>query len=144
MEKLPTKSERAQLAGAYFDEGYSCAQSVLLGLADFTKLDQDTAANIAGAFGGGMGDAKSVCGVATGVLMAIGLHEGSQYENLMHKNANIRLLADEFLKRFEAAQQTIDCPMIIQQAKQQGIRPHTACKAAVETGVTIAEQLMGD
>ncbi|MDA3867993.1 MAG: C-GCAxxG-C-C family protein [Salinivirgaceae bacterium] len=144
MENKPTKSERARLAGTYFDEGYSCAQSIILGLADFTKLDQNTATNIAGAFGGGMGEAKSVCGVATGALMTLGLYEGRQYENLMHKNANIRLLADEFLKRFEAAQHTIDCPMIIQHAKKQGVRPHSACKCAVETGVAIVEDLLED
>lgn len=126
----------------YFDQGYTCAQAVLLALIDYTNLEKEKALNIASGFGAGVGDAKTVCGVVSGAVMAIGLAEGSKHQVLLHKNANIRLKCDAFIASFEHAQGVISCPAIIKQAKSAGQRPHQACSYAVARAVEIAIDLL--
>ena len=60
----------------YFKQGYNCAQSVLLAFGDHTGLEEETAARMASAFGGGMGRMREVCGAVSGALMAAGLISG--------------------------------------------------------------------
>jgi len=66
-------------AAAYFEQGYNCAQSVILSLAPRLNLPMDVARNIASGFGGGMGMQKT-CGAVSAAYMVMGLHVGSQLE----------------------------------------------------------------
>ena len=43
-----------ELAKSYFLKGYNCAQSVVLAFHEELGLDEETAARMASAFGGGM------------------------------------------------------------------------------------------
>lgn len=63
-------------ARAYFLEGYTCAQSVLLAFSDKTGLDEKTALRIASSFGGGLGRLREVCGAVSGMAMVAGLLYG--------------------------------------------------------------------
>lgn len=134
---------RAEKAVSYFNQDYACSQSVCLALKDFTNMNEDTLLNIAGGFGGGIGDAKTVCGAVSGAIMTIGLNEGAKHQVLMHKNANIRLKCDEFVRLFNAKHGTYTCPVIIEQARKQGKRPQLACSHAVANAVEIVEKLLG-
>ncbi len=133
---------KQEKAAEYFNQGYACAQAVLLSLIDYTPLEKDTALNITSGFAGGGGNAKSICGAVTGAIMVIGMHEGKNYDVLMHKNSNIRLKCDNFIAEFSKSQKSIVCPVIIDQAKQQGIEQHKRCREAVAEAVKIVEKLM--
>lgn len=67
-----TPAQRGERAQAYFQEGYSCAQAVLLAFPDLTGLDERTAARLGSSFGGGMGRMREVCGAVSGALMVLG------------------------------------------------------------------------
>lgn len=67
---------RGEAAKERFQNGYNCAQAVLLSFSDLTGLDEKTAMRIASSFGGGMGRLREVCGAVSGMFMAAGLIYG--------------------------------------------------------------------
>ena len=69
-------TEKTDLADAYFERGYGCAQSVLGAFCRDYGLDEETALRIATGFGSGMGRLCEVCGALTGGFMVIGLKYG--------------------------------------------------------------------
>lgn len=98
-----TVEEKAVLARSYFENGYNCAQSVLLAFCEETGLDQRTAAKLASPFGGGMGRLREVCGAVSGMLMAEGLLRGYDDPKAQDQKAElyqeVRALAEEFKKK---------------------------------------------
>ena len=70
-------SPRALQAKAFFEQGYNCAQSVVLAFAEETGFDQKTAAKVASSFGGGMGRLREVCGAVSGMFLALGAYCGT-------------------------------------------------------------------
>ena len=65
--------KRVEQAVAFFKEGYNCSQSVVLAYADLFGLEQNFAAVVSAAFGGGMGRLREVCGAVSGMMMIAGL-----------------------------------------------------------------------
>ncbi|MCE5347046.1 MAG: C-GCAxxG-C-C family protein [Bacteroidales bacterium] len=72
-----TRQETIYKALSLFDEGYACAQSVLLAFADRYNLDEETAKRISSTFGAGMGRLRQKCGALTGSYMVLGLAFGN-------------------------------------------------------------------
>ncbi len=68
--------EYGKKAKALFEEGYNCAQSVVLAFEDMTKLDKKTAAMLSSSFGGGMGRLREVCGAVSGMFAVVGVLKG--------------------------------------------------------------------
>ncbi len=52
---------------------HNCAQAILHTYADIAGIDEETAMNIAGAFGGGMGCMEGTCGSIVGSGLVLGL-----------------------------------------------------------------------
>jgi len=71
-----TPEEYSAKAKALFEEGYNCAQAVLLAFDDMTELDTMTAAALSSSFGGGMGRLREVCGAVSGMFMVAGVVRG--------------------------------------------------------------------
>ena len=69
-------TERKELAMQYFQEGYNCAQAVILAFADLTDADPDMLSRIGCSFGGGMGRLREVCGSVSGMFTIAGLLYG--------------------------------------------------------------------
>lgn len=134
--------ERSLKALEYFENGYSCSQSVLLALADLVNLQKETAIDISSAFCAGIGQAKSICGAISGALMAISLNEASKHTYIMHKNANVRLLSDQFIEEFRTLEHEINCTNIIELAHKNNEPTHDACKRAVGNAVKIAYKII--
>ena len=63
---------RAETAVATFKGGFNCSQAVLSVFCEELGLDKETAARIAGGFGGGIGHLGETCGAVTGAIMAMG------------------------------------------------------------------------
>ena len=61
------------LAEQNFENGYNCAQAVLLAFSDLTGLEEKAALSLASSFGGGMGRLREVCGAVSGMFMVAGL-----------------------------------------------------------------------
>jgi C_GCAxxG_C_C family probable redox protein len=52
---------------------HNCAQAILHTYADIAGIDEATAMNICGAFGGGMGNLEGTCGALVGAGLVLGL-----------------------------------------------------------------------
>lgn len=95
-----TIHEKGSLAKTYFEEGYNCAQAVLLAFSEEAGLDQTQAARIASTFGGGMGKMREVCGAVSAMFMTQGLINGyddpKAKEQKSEVYAGVRALADAF------------------------------------------------
>ena len=71
-----TPEEYSAKAKALFEQGYNCAQAVLLAFDDITGLDTKTAAALSSSLGGGMGRLREVCGAVSGMFMISGIVRG--------------------------------------------------------------------
>lgn len=65
-------TDRAALANAYHDQGYSCAQAVACAFCDRLPYAPEELAPILGCFGGGF-RAGEICGVVSGAAVVLGL-----------------------------------------------------------------------
>ena len=64
---------KGELAKKLFEDGYNCAQAVLLAFCEDFGMDRETAMMISAPFGGGMGRLREVCGTVSGMNMVLGL-----------------------------------------------------------------------
>ncbi len=98
-----TVEEKAALAKANFEQGYNCAQSVLLAFGEETGLEPRQAARLGSAFGGGMGRMREVCGAVSAMFMIEGLLAGYDDPKARdQKNelyAKVRALAEQFREK---------------------------------------------
>lgn len=63
-------------AAELFEQGYNCAQAVVVAFCDVTGLEERAAAAMASSFGGGMGRMREVCGAVSGMLLVTGILYG--------------------------------------------------------------------
>ena len=95
--------ERAAKAASIFEEGYNCAQSVVLAFADELKMDQDDLAKLASSFGGGMGRLREVCGAVSGMFLVYGMIRGysdaGDTDGKKEQYKDIQSMAAEFEKK---------------------------------------------
>ncbi len=64
--------ERDKKAVEIFNQGYNCAQSVVIAHADLLGLPEIEAAALAAGFGAGMGRVQTVCGAVSGAIIVTG------------------------------------------------------------------------
>lgn len=87
-------------AEANFRRGCNCAQSVLLAFSRELNIDESLALKISQPFGGGVCRTRELCGTVSGMLMALGLKEGS--DNPSDKEAKDRIysIGQTLMKKF--------------------------------------------
>ena len=102
-------TNHADKAKELFEQGYNCAQAVLVAFEDVTGLDRETAAKLSSSFGGGMGRMREVCGAVSGALMVLGIAKGySDPEATYEKSAHYKLI-QEFARRYKEENGSIIC-----------------------------------
>jgi len=94
------KSACVEEAVSRFNEGYNCAQSVLLAMQKFWEIENPLEPKAASAFGGGIGRRGSLCGALTGGVIAIGLRYGTNTPSSRTREQAYSM-ALEFYERFE-------------------------------------------
>lgn len=85
---------KGEIAKQNFENGYNCAQAVLLAFCDELGFDQKTAKMLAAPFGGGMGRLREVCGTVSGMFMVLGLAMGNKEKSVIYNN--VQTLAEKF------------------------------------------------
>ena len=118
--------DHQDMAAAYFDEGFSCSQAVLLAFQDEIGLTREQAAKLAAPFGGGIARLRETCGAVSALFMAAGLVDGyteaNQTEEKQALYERIRSLADAFC----AEHGSINCGVLLENT------PHTNAPAPPE------------
>lgn len=108
-----TKEEAKERALSYFDEGYACAQSVLLTFARQYKIDDETAKLISSTFGGGMGRLRQKCGALTSGFMVLGLAFGNTKPDDMNTKLEAYKKVRTLNQSFKNIYGTTSCGVII-------------------------------
>jgi C_GCAxxG_C_C family probable redox protein len=101
--------EPIQAAHTFHQEGYNCAQSVILAFAERYNLDKDLAARLAAGLGGGMGRAARTCGAVTGAIIVLGLQHGSHPPMDKEAKEQAYAIARQFQAEFQARRGALDC-----------------------------------
>lgn len=106
------KSVCVEEAVSHFKEGYNCAQSVLLAMQKFWRVENPLEPKVASAFGGGIGRRGSLCGALTGGVIAIGLRHGANKPNAREREKAYSL-ALKFYNQFEKDCSSVLCRDLI-------------------------------
>jgi C_GCAxxG_C_C family probable redox protein len=109
---MEQKNVLSEKAAALFQEGYNCAQSVLLTMFEHWNGKDEVIPKIATAFGGGIGRCGSICGALSGGVMALGIKYGSN-EPSIEKRLKAYKLAQKFYIRFEKEHGSVLCRELI-------------------------------
>jgi C_GCAxxG_C_C family probable redox protein len=109
----PQTEHFSKKAVDYFNQGYNCAQSVLLTMQEYYGIQENKLIpKIATAFGGGIGRLGSLCGALTGAIIAIGLKYGTN-EIILKKKEKTYKLAQKFYEQFAKASGSLFCKELI-------------------------------
>jgi C_GCAxxG_C_C family probable redox protein len=96
-------------ATQYFDQGFSCSQSIVAAFGVEYGLDLQQALRVAGAFGGGMARMGETCGAVTGALMVIGLLYGKTRPEDEAAKEKTYQVVHQFVDQFKAQNGSILC-----------------------------------
>ena len=91
-------NKAAEKAAAIHGQGYNCAQSVLLALAEHSGLSDEASTSLGAGFGGGAG-CRELCGAISGAIMAAGMKYSGDRSRI---NAADRELISAFREKFGA------------------------------------------
>lgn len=79
---------------------HNCAQAILHTYSDVAGIDEESAMNIAGAFGGGMGNLEGTCGALVGAGLVLGLVNKDKVKSMKQ----MRQIMTKFQQRNGATQ----------------------------------------
>jgi len=128
---------RSDIAINYFNGGCNCAQAVLSALKDYTGLDIETSQNISAGFGGGIGNANSICGAVSGTIMAIGVwkaHYGATKSTTFYR--------ERFLKELKHYTPEFTCKGIMNRRPCFINNQSRVCIGVVSKSVEIFEEIV--
>jgi len=141
---------KVEIAKKYFDDGFSCSQSVICAFCEDFGLDKKIALKLSQSFAGGMGQGL-VCGAATGAYMVIGLKYGRYIaEDIEAKELNMNKIL-EFNEKFLVANTELNCSGLLKddvttvegkkRIEDSGIKK-IVCPNAIESAVKILEDIL--
>ena len=96
-------------AVAFYNQGFTCTQSILASFAGRYAIPQDQAFRIGEPFGAGMSCTNGMCGSVTGAIMVLGLQYGGTRSDNDAARTNTYLHVHELLQRFMALRGSISC-----------------------------------
>ena len=99
----------ADAAAGFFDNGYNCAESMVLALAPADGRTPDGIQRAATALGGGIARAGLACGCLTGAAVAVGLRMGRTSSDDTEAKERAYRVTASIARRFEAAFGTTEC-----------------------------------
>ena len=100
---------RKEKAMQLFEEGYNCAQAVVLAFEDLHGMDRKAAAALSSSFGGGMGRLREVCGAVSGMFMVAGMLYGYDDPQAREEKSEHYARIQELAAAFEKENGSIVC-----------------------------------
>jgi len=145
------KNTTGEKAKENFANGFNCAESVLISLADEMGIECSCIPKIATGFGGGFGRHGEICGAITGAVMALGLKYGRSDTKDPEAKEKAYATVDGFLKTFKSRFKNVrcidltDCDMLtpegLQKAKDDNVHKNV-CTDLVVFAATEATKLL--
>lgn len=100
---------KKELAIAYHDKKYNCAQAVALAFADEVGIDKETLFKICEGCGLGMGGMEGTCGAVTGAVILAGLKNSDGSLDDPKTKASTYQLSKEILRQFQSKNGSTVC-----------------------------------
>ncbi len=90
--------ERVELARKYHNEGYNCAQSVVMAYSDLLPIEKNIAETLSLPFGRGLAGFKEVCGCVSAMSLLAGMLLQYQKQNPVNKDyfAIVQTMGEKF------------------------------------------------
>lgn len=150
---MKLKNVLSEIAAKRFQEGYNCAQSVLLTMFEhWSSNESNLIPKIATGFGGGIGRCGSICGALAGGVIAIGVKYGTG-EPSLEKRLKAYELAQKLYKQFDKHHGSVFCrdligydlsnPKQLEEARKANVFEEKCSqfiRKTVETLVELSEQ----
>lgn len=143
--------DRSDQAAKYMQDGYNCAQAVILAFADALGMDAETAVRVSAGFGGGLGRSGNVCGAVSGAVMALSLKYGSTDPQDKEAKEITYAHTRSFVERFQNRYGSLTCPGLLgydignpaeyQKARELGLF-QSRCTLHVRSAAQIAGEIM--
>jgi len=100
-------------AVAFYNQGYTCTQSILASFAGRYAVPQSLAFRIGEPFGAGMSCTGGMCGSVIGSIMVLGLQYGSTHSNDDAARAYTYQRVHKLIQRFTDMHGSIQCPDLL-------------------------------
>jgi C_GCAxxG_C_C family probable redox protein len=148
MEK---RMDRVERAASFFEEGFSCSQSVCSAFCDDFGFSHEQALKVSSAFGGGMGHNDEMCGAVSGALMVVGMKHGRVRVDDTEAKMKCYDLAGECIRRFKATYDSVQCTDLLgcDLSSEEGLKRareknlfSTLCVSFVRDAALILEQIL--
>ena len=108
--------DRADKAKQYFNEGYTCSQSVVLAFQDLMGIEKEKLIKLALPLGGGLGRLRLTCGAVNSMAMVIGMIFSNSESNSENKDTTYAIV-QELAKRFAKENETLNCEQLLKKAE---------------------------
>lgn len=131
---------REERAAALFNEGYNCAQAVVLAFSDLFEEDEQTLATTVSGFGGGFSRMREVCGAVSGMTYVLSRLFG--YSDPKDMDAKLRTyeIVRGACKAFEAQFGSVVCREMLKDVGiVDGDRTGRPCSRAVAFAASLIE-----
>jgi C_GCAxxG_C_C family probable redox protein len=100
-------------AVAFYQQGYTCAQSILASFTGRYGFPQGLAFKLGEPFGAGMSCTNDMCGCMSGAIMVLGLQYGSTLSNDDVARSYTYQRVQELIRRFKEIHGSIQCPDLL-------------------------------
>ena len=104
---------RAEKARNFFNEGYTCSQSITLTFCDLTNIDYEDMRKMTLGLGGGVGRLRLTCGVVTGMAIIISCLFTTEENNKEYVYSLIQEVSNRFLEK----EGSFNCKELLEKAK---------------------------
>jgi len=123
---------------------HNCAQAILHTYADIAGISEDEAMNIAGAFGGGMGNMEGTCGALVGAGLVLGLVNKDKVKSMKQ----MRQIMSMFQERNGATQckllKGIGTNVVLRERLRVGERSSGTCPLCVSDAAEFLESQLNE
>ena len=131
---------REERAAALFNEGYNCAQAVVLAFSDLFEEDEQTLATAVSGFGGGFSRMREVCGAVSGMTYVLSRLFGYSDPKDMDAKLHTYDIVRSACQKFEAQFGSIVCREMLKDVGiVDGDRTGRPCSRAVAFAAKLVE-----
>ena len=142
---------KPEYALSLFNNGYSCAQSILVAFAQEAGINNEIAFRIAAGLGGGIGRTQNICGAINAGAIVIGMKLGRFKPNNSEAKDDVAQIVGKFVSEcrdelgstqcFELVKVDLNNPEQKKQAAESG-HLSTVCNNAVFKSASILERYL--
>lgn len=132
--------KKKELAIAYHDKGYNCAQAVICAFSEELDVSEEILFKAAEGFGLGMGCMNGTCGAVSGAVMAAGFKNSTGNFDGPKSKLDTYKLSKQILESFEEKNGSVTCREL------KGVDTGTvlrSCPGCIEDAVDLVSEVLG-